>query len=330
MGYLKENGYRVLALKDVERYLPAAPPDDPTLGLRHPVPASGKLALPVEVEATRRNLAYWLENMLLDHRFTLAEAAAVAGMSADEVRAKATELAINAPPEAPRPAVRVLPYPGGRHPRTGFLEGAVDPQRGTKASVFLPWGGYVVLDVPEAVFSNLGLLFLAHTHVPTVWNRHNVVLENVDWTRAPDGSLTGVRTLPNKVAIEAGVAPKADGAALTLSLRNGTDQPLTGLRVQMCAMLKGAHGFEAQTNDNKRFMAPVAAVRSAVADRWILLAWERCGRAWGNPPVPCLHSDPVLPDCAPGQAVRVSGRLRFYEGKDIEREIQRLASELGA
>jgi hypothetical protein len=35
---------------------------------------------------------------------------------------------------------RVLPYPGGRHPRVGFLDGAIDPQRGTKASVFAPWG----------------------------------------------------------------------------------------------------------------------------------------------------------------------------------------------
>jgi hypothetical protein len=28
----------------------------------------------------------------------------------------------------------------------------------------------------------------------------------------------------------------------------------------------------------------------------------------------CLHSDPVLPDCAPGQTVRVAGRLLFREG----------------
>ncbi len=33
----------------------------------------------------------------------------------------------------------VRPYPGGRHPRIGFLEGAVEPQRETKVSVCSPW-----------------------------------------------------------------------------------------------------------------------------------------------------------------------------------------------
>jgi hypothetical protein len=48
----------------------------------------------------------------------------------------------------------VLPYPGGRHPRVGFRDGSIRPQRETKASVFAPWadGGYAVADVPEAVW----------------------------------------------------------------------------------------------------------------------------------------------------------------------------------
>ena len=33
----------------------------------------------------------------------------------------------------------VLPYPGGRHPRIGFRDGMIRPQRETKASVFAPW-----------------------------------------------------------------------------------------------------------------------------------------------------------------------------------------------
>ena len=55
----------------------------------------------------------------------------------------------------------VLPYPGGRHPRTGFLEGAMRPQRETKISIFTPWDNhsYVVLDIPEAIWSNLGLTY---------------------------------------------------------------------------------------------------------------------------------------------------------------------------
>jgi len=98
---------------------------------------------------------------------------------------------------------------------------------------------------------------------------------------------------------------------------------LTGLRTQICVMLAGAPDFSRQNNEQKVFRSPVAAARSATGDRWILTAWERCGRAWGNAPVPCLHSDPVLPDCPPGEEVRVRGQLWFYEGDRIEAELAR-------
>src|SRR5262249_23867515 len=83
----------------------------------------------------------------------------------------------------------VLPYPGGRHPRIGFLEGAIRPQRETKVSVFTPWDdtSYVVADVPEAIWSNLGLTYLAHTHVPTVWTKQGVELEPLEWNRRGSG-----------------------------------------------------------------------------------------------------------------------------------------------
>jgi len=88
-------------------------------------------------------------------------------------------------------------------------------------------------------------------------------------------------------------------------------------------MLKGAPEFNSQINDNKIFKSPVSAVKSAKGDRWILVAWDRCGRAWGNAPVPCMHADPVLADCVPGETVRVRGRLWFYEGSDIDGEVNR-------
>jgi len=209
----------------------------------------------------------------------------------------------------------VRPYPGGRHPRIGFLEGAIDPLRGTKASVFLPWdtASYVVIDLPEAIFSNLGLIFLAHTHVPTVWNEQNVIIENVDWNRRPDGGLNSRWTLPNGVEFGGSVEPGDREVAMELFLRNGTKEPLTKLRTQICVMLKGAPEFNAQTLENKELKPPEAAVRSANGRRWIRTSWERSGRVWGNPQCPCMHSDPVLPDCAPGETVRVRGRLWFED-----------------
>jgi peptidoglycan/xylan/chitin deacetylase (PgdA/CDA1 family) len=329
MAYLKENNFRCIAVRDLEPYIDREHlPDDPLLKARQPERPPERLALPAEMQATRREPKFWLENMLVSHRYTPDETARVFGWTAGEVQNKAAELKIaaDARNEKPSPGkVRLLPYPGGRHVRIGFQEGAIDFHRGTKASVFLPWdpASYVVVDLPEAIFSNNRLLYLAHTHIPTLWDEQNVILENVDWTRAADGGLRFERVLPNKVAFGAAIQPDTNGVQMELWLRNGSDEKLTGLRTQICDMLKGAAGFNEQTSANKIFQSPVVAVHSAARDKWILTAWDRCGRAWGNAPVPCLHADPVLPDCAPGETVRVHGRLWFYEGKEIEREIAR-------
>ena len=51
------------------------------------------------------------------------------------------------------------------------------------------------------------------------------------------------------------------------------------------------------------------------------------GRAWGNPPCPCLHADPVVPDCPPGESRAVRGWLSFHEwpaGTDVDAELARL------
>jgi peptidoglycan/xylan/chitin deacetylase (PgdA/CDA1 family) len=283
MAYLKAEGFETLALRDLARFAGSAP-DDPVRRVRHPQPKDGVLRLPAEEEANRKEPRYWAANNRR-HGFGALDEAPLEG--------------------------RVLPYPGGRHPRIGFLEGAIDPLRGTKASVFAPWpgGGFVVVDVPEAIFSNLGLLFLAHTHVPTIWNQQNVVIENRDWERREDGSLVSEWNLPNRVSFGAVVRPAEMGAQMELWLRNGTAEKLTGLRTQICVLLKGASGFEAQTTANKKFGA--ARAEAAAGGRRIVTEWERCGRTWGNAPCPCIHSDPVLADCAPEETVRVSGWLRF-------------------
>lgn len=327
MAYLKENNFRGIAVRDLEAYIDWQKlPDDPLLKVRQLERAPDRLALPVEMEATRRDLNFWLENMLVHHRYTWNEAAKVCGWSVEEVERKATELNISrdaAPQSTSDGKVRVLPYPGGREVRIGFTDGNIDFQRGMKASVFLPWDttSYVVVDLPEAIFFQRGLLYLAHTHIPTIWDEQNVQLDNIDWTREADGSLRFERVLPNKVTFGASIQPKASSVDMELWLRNGLDEKLTGLRTQICGHLKGAPDFNQQTTTNKIFRVPSVAVHSAGGERWILTAWERCGRAWGQPLVPCIHADPVLPDCPPGETVRILGRLWFYEGKDIETEL---------
>jgi hypothetical protein len=219
-----------------------------------------------------------------------------------------------------------LPYPGGRHPRIGFLEGAVRPQRETKFSVFTPWdeSSYVVADVPEAIWSNLGLTYLAHTHVPTIWTRQNVELEKLEWRRRPGGVLDFERKLPNGIRFGTTVTPTPSEVRMEMWLANGTHEALHDLRVQNCVLLKGAAGFEDQATENKRFEAPYAVCRSRDGRHWVITAWEPHHRGWANAKCPCLHSDPKFPDCPPGQTVRAKGWLSFFAGSDIDAELRRI------
>ena len=337
MEYLKHGDFKVISFHDLEKHLSLeARPTDRLVEMRQPALPKEKLVLPTEMQATRAELPYWLENMVRSHRFTWSEAAQVTGLGVEALQDHARQIGLDPSQQAPgnnkEKAIRVLPYPGGRHPRNGFREGAVLPQRGTKASIFSPWDpkSYVVVDLPEAIFSNLGLLYLAHTHIPTIWDERNMWLENVDWERKPDGSLSRSQRLPNQIAFGAAVRPSDGLVDMELWLRNDTAAPLTGLRTQICVMLAGAPDFSRQNNEHKVFRSPVAAARSATGDRWILTAWNRCGNAWGNASVPCLHADPVFPDCAPDETVRVNGRLWFYEGNDIDREMERARQSFAA
>jgi hypothetical protein len=274
-------------------------------------------------------LRFWLENMVWHHGFLDAEVSAATGLTEAEVAAAITKFRVTPdrkPRRQPGDPLLVLPYPGGRHPRIGFLEGAVRPQRDTKVSVFTPWddSSYVVVDVPEAIWSNLGLTYLAHTHVPTIWSKQGIELEPLEWDRRRDGTLRVSRTLPNGIAFGAVVTPSADDVRMELWLTNGTKETLRDLRVQNCVMLKGARGFEAQTNDNKVIRSPYVACHDAEKKRWIITAWEPIHRPWANPPCPCLHSDPKFPDCPPDETRRIKGRLFFHEGTDLDAVLRRL------
>jgi hypothetical protein len=278
---------------------------------------------------TDAELRFWLENMAVFHRFTPDEIGAATGSSPDETAAALRRFDLagkTAPRRLAGEPLRVLPYPGGRHPRLGFFDGALMPQRETKVSVFLPWDeqGYVVVDVPEAIFSNLGLTYLAHTHIPTLWEQQGVTLPRLEWQRGSGGTLKAERALPNGIAFGAEVLPTPTEVRMDLWLRNGTKEKLTGLRVQNCVMLGYAPGFNAQTATNKTFQPPYAAVRSTDGRRWVITAWNPVQRCWGNEQCPCLHSDPQFPDCPAGETVRVQGWLSFYEGTDVQAEFRRI------
>lgn len=276
-----------------------------------------------------RELKYWLTNMVVDHRFSLTEAQAATGLSADALQEACQRWEI-LEPETSRPDVgrplKLRPYPGGRHPRIGFLDGAIRPQRETKFSVFLPWDptSYVVADIPEAIWSNLGLTYLAHTHIETVWDQQKKTLAKLEWQRDDEDHLWLQRELPNGLIFGSEAKVDQQRILMRMWLDNPTDQTFSDLRVQNCIMLKAAKGFEAQEEENKLVRGSYVACHNREKDRWIITAWEPLHRAWGNPPCPCLHSDPRFPDTGPGGQQHLSGILTFHEGRDIEDAIQKL------
>jgi peptidoglycan/xylan/chitin deacetylase (PgdA/CDA1 family) len=271
---------------------------------------------------------FWLENMLVHHGYSPEEVKEATGMSAEEIDAarKRWQFPSAPPPRTAAAFLKVLPYPGGRHPRLGFFDGAVDPQRETKLSVFTPWDqrSYAVVDVPEAIWSNLGLTYLAHTHIDTIWSKRGIAMERLEWSRRADGALTSERRLPNGITFGVRAVPQPRHVEFRLWLRNGSAQPLTNLRSQVCVMLGRAAGFTAQSETNKLLESPFSAARDETGRRWIITAWDGLDRVWQNPPVPCIHSDPKLPDCPPGETRAARGWLWFYEGDDIRGELTRL------
>ncbi len=285
-------------------------------------------------------MKFWLSNMLGAHRYSIDEVRAATGMSSAEIKAAKERLGLSGlRGRSGEPAARmlVLPYPGGRHPRIGFLDGAVAPRRETKVSVFAPWDdeSYVVADIPEAIWWNRKapetqarggreLLYLAHTHIATHWTRKDIDLEPLEWTNIGESSWEMRRTLPNGVEFGACVKSYPDHVRMEQWITNRTKETLTGLRVQNCVMLKGAKGFDDRDNANKTLTNPYAAVRSREGNRWVITAWDPCVRPWANAKCPCLHSDPQFPDVPPGETRRIKGWLSFYEGDDIDAELKRI------
>ncbi|MGD9644940.1 MAG: hypothetical protein AB7U73_04455 [Pirellulales bacterium] len=275
------------------------------------------------------DLRYWLENMIWHHGYRVDEIVAVTGLDSAEITAAQKRFDIradNRPPHKADAPLVMLPYPGGRHPRLGFRDGALRPRRETKFSVFTPWdrASYVVVDLPEAIWSQHGLIWLAHEHVPTVWTKQDIELPLLEWRRQGEHELSLTRPLPSGAKFTARAVAARDAVRMELTLVNGSSETLSDLRVQICVMLGHAAGFADQTNDNKLFRDPYVACRSENGRRWIITAWQDCQRAWGNAPCPCLHSDPKFNDAAPGASQSLRGWLSFYEGSDIDGELARI------
>ena len=48
-------------------------------------------------------------------------------------------------------------------------------------------------------------------------------------------------------------------------------------------------------------------------ERWLATIWEPSRVLFSNPHIPCIHSDPVPPDCPPGETTRAVGIVFFHQ-----------------
>jgi len=60
-------------------------------------------------------------------------------------------------------------------------------------------------------------------------------------------------------------------------------------------------------------------------NRWIAAIWEPSRALFSNPHIPCIHSDPVPPDCPPGATTRAEGVVFFHSGT-FEALVERAAA----
>jgi hypothetical protein len=313
-------------LKDIESFLPTNLPEDTLLHYRHTLKGTKGLDLPLEVLQTRQNPEYWMD-IMIKHRFTAAEIQKVTGYSSTKLDSIIENASGDFSTEGVNQKIVIKPYPGGRHPRIGFEDGMRSPMRGTKASAFLPWNDedYIVIDLPEAVSTQYGLTFLGHKHIPTVFDYQRIPIENHDWGPLEDGGLQNEWHLPNHMEIRSEIHPGSHTIDFKLFLHNNTsDTIFTDLKTQVCIMFKNASEFNLLTNDNKIFDCPLTAVHSIDTAKWIITGWDYCINSWGNEDCPCMHADPTFPDCKPGETVQISGKIWFYEGKDIYAKMEEI------
>lgn len=212
-----------------------------------------------------------------------------------------------------------------------------------------PWPcqDYLWLDFPEAIFADSGLLYLSHVNpnFPVVFPN----LSRVSW-QIDDGDLSFRRILPNGVIFGGSLVANSESTvALELYIENGSDEPLTGIRLQTCAYLRAIREFADFTVTNKFVRLaeagwvnfeqaqltsetgkyrlgfrgtgpavadwPVFVTISNVAQRLVAMTWyESSASIMSNPKHPCMHVDPVFPDIAPNRRENIRGELLFFEG----------------
>lgn len=301
---------------------------------------------------TEAELRYWLQNMAWGFGFETDEIQAATGLSAAEIRASLAKFGItpeNKPARAKDAPLAMLPWPGGRRisgTRNARVEAA--RQRDTKAGVLAPFadGGYAVLDMPEVLYvaregdAGRRALYVAHYLGYSVWESdEHLRLEPIEWKRAADHILETGREFPKGKRYSSRFTSKfvafRRSVRMKITLANESDGLFRGpQQVQNCVFMRNLKGGFGGPDSRDVAAKGYHARSSADGMRWIIVAWVPlmtppafgfCPSAcWGNPEMPCCHSDPQFGDIPAGESRSVYGWLSFYEGEDIHGEFERI------
>jgi hypothetical protein len=128
MLYLKVNGFKVISLRELDQYMDKGMvPKDPqgVIEDRQDMMAKGLLRSEARISHSRRETSYWF-NIMKRHGYTVAETRMASGLDASRANAALERARIG---RVKGGLLEVLPYPGGRHPRIGFRDGEIRPQR---------------------------------------------------------------------------------------------------------------------------------------------------------------------------------------------------------
>lgn len=212
-----------------------------------------------------------------------------------------------------------------------------------------PWPSqdYIWYDFPEAIFTNMGLLYLSHIN-PSIRTAFSG-LTKIPWETTP-GGISFERGLPNGISFGGSLSLNGERAIATeLWIQNGAEDPLNQITLQTCLFMRAIKEFSSYTGQNKfvhlpdegwvpfpeavqkaegegRYRLgwrrgpaladlPIMATVSSEADRLVATTWF--GDTYSlvtNPGHPCMHADPAFPEIRPGDRVTIRGGVLFHEG----------------
>lgn len=300
--------------------------------------------------ATETELQYWLQNMVWDFRFAEDEIQAATGLSAAEIKAGLEKFKItreNKPARAKDALLNMQPWPGGRrisNTSNSRVESA--RQRDTKVGVITPWdeSSYAVLDMPEVLYvardgdAGRKILYVAHYIGDSTWEKdENLRFDPIEWQRTAENVLETGRKFPKGRRYSSEFSSKfvafRNAVRMKITLSNKSDGVFRGpQQVQNCVFMKALKGGFGGPDSKDVISDGYHARSSSDGKQWLIIAWVPLttsfgfcpGACWGNPVMPCCHSDPQFKDCAPGESQSVYGWFSFYEGEDIQGELIRI------